>query len=98
MSITDEDVYEKIILEQEDKEIQYRLVVSTFRDVEYVHIRKYYLDFEGEYKPTKEGVCIPFELNSLSNLFEGLVELLSLSESKSIIQEHFKHLLRDLYD
>ena len=97
MSIND-DVYEKIILEQEDKEIQYRLVVSTFRDVEYVHIRKYYLDFEGEYKPMKEGVCIPFELNSLSNLFEGLVELLSLSESKSIIQEHFKDLLKDLYD
>ena len=97
MSIND-DVYEKIILEQKDKEIQYRLVVSTFRDVEYVHIRKYYLDFEGEYKPTKEGVCIPFELNSLSNLFEGLVELLSLSESKTIIQEHFKDLLKDLYD
>ncbi|SVA90425.1 uncharacterized protein METZ01_LOCUS143279 [marine metagenome] len=97
MSIND-DVYEKIILEQEDKEIQYRLVVSNFNDVEYVHIRKYYLDFEGEYKPTKEGVCIPFELNSLSNLFEGLVELLSLSESKSIIQEHFKDLLTDLYD
>ena len=95
---TNQDVYEKIILEQEDKEIQYRLVVSTFNDVEYVHIRKYYLDFEGEYKPTKEGVCIPFELNSLSNLFEGLVELLSLSESKSIIQEHFKDLLTDLYD
>jgi len=97
MSIND-DVYEKIILEQEDKEIQYRLVVSNFNDVEYVHIRKYYLDFEGEYKPTKEGVCIPFELNSLSNLFEGLVELLSLSESKNIIQEHFKDLLTDLYD
>ena len=95
---TNQDVYEKIILEQEDKEIQYRLVVSTFNDVEYVHIRKYYLDFEGEYKPTKEGVCIPFELNSLSNLFEGLVELLSLSESKNIIQEHFKDLLTDLYD
>ena len=95
---TNDDVYEKIILEQEDKEIQYRLVVSNFNDVEYVHIRKYYLDFEGEYKPTKEGVCIPFELNSLSNLFEGLVELLSLSESKNIIQEHFKALLTDLYD
>ncbi len=26
MSITDDDVYEKIILEQEDKEIQYRLL------------------------------------------------------------------------
>ena len=69
----DDDVYEKIILEQEDKEIQYRLVVSNFNDVEYVHIRKYYLVFEGEYKPTKEGVCIPFELKPIiiSPIFVG---------------------------
>jgi len=62
--MTDErdDIYEKIILEQENKETQWRLVVSKFRDVEYLHLRKYFLDFEGEYKPTKEGACIPFEL------------------------------------
>jgi len=93
-----EDIYEKIILEQEDKEIQWRLVVSTFKDIEYIHIRKYYLGFEGEYIPTKEGACIPFELNSLSNLFEGLIELLSLAESKEAIKKHFKELLEDIYD
>jgi hypothetical protein len=92
------DIYEKIILEQEDKEIQWRLVVSTFKDIEYIHIRKYYLGFEGDYLPTREGATIPFELNSLSNLFEGLIELLSLAESKDAIKEHFKELLKDIYD
>ena len=98
--MTDErdDIYEKIILEQESKETQWRLVVSKFRDVEYLHIRKYFLDFEGEYKPTKEGACIPFELTSLSNLFEALVEILSLAESKGSIEKHFKELLQDLYE
>ena len=98
MTNAEDDIYEKIILEQENKEIQWRLVVSKFRDVEYLHLRKYYLDFEGEYKPTKEGACIPFELTSLSNLFEALVEILSLAESKGSIEKHFKELLQDLYE
>jgi hypothetical protein len=98
MTDAEDDIYERIILEQENKEIQWRLVVSKFRDVEYLHLRKYYLDFEGIYMPTKEGACIPFELNSLSNLFEALVEILSLAESKGSIEKHFKELLRDLYE
>ena len=52
MTDADDDIYERIILEQENKEIQWRLVVSKFRDVEYLHLRKYYLDFEGIYMPT----------------------------------------------
>ena len=48
--------------------------------------------------PTKEGACIPFELNSLSNLFEALVEILSLAESKGSIEAHFKGLIKDLYE
>ena len=92
-----DDIYEHIIYENPDKETQYRLVVSTFRDIEYLHLRKYYLDFEGEYKPTKEGACIPFELNNISNLFSALVEVLSLAESKNEILKHFEDLIRDIY-
>jgi hypothetical protein len=98
MTNPEDDIYERILLEQESKEIQYRLVVSKFRGVEYIHIRKYYLDFEGVYMPTKEGVAWPFELTSLSNLFEALVELLSLAESKGTIEKHFKELLGDIYE
>ena len=88
-------IYEKMIQETEYEQI--RLVVSTFRDVEYISLRKYYLDFEGEYMPTKEGVCFPFELTNVSNLFAALVEILSLAESKSEILEHFEEQIRDLY-
>jgi hypothetical protein len=91
------DVYERIIYENPDKETQYRLVVSTFREIEYLHLRKYYLSFEGDYKPIKEGVCIPFELNNVSNLFSALVEILSVAESKSEILNHFKHEIKELY-
>ena len=38
-------VYEKIIHYNEAKEIQIRLTVSTFRGIEYLHLRKYYLAF-----------------------------------------------------
>ena len=34
-------VYERIIHYNEDKEIQVRLTVSTFRGIEYLHLRKY---------------------------------------------------------
>ena len=40
------EVYEKIVHYDEDKETQVRLTVSTFRGIEYIHLRKYYLSFE----------------------------------------------------
>ena len=40
------EVYEKIIHYDEAKEIQVRLTISTFRGVEYLGVRKYYLDFD----------------------------------------------------
>ena len=46
-------LYEKLIYTNEDKFFQVRLVVSEFRDSIYLHIRKYFLSFEGEYIPSK---------------------------------------------
>jgi len=81
-------MYEKVIQETEYEQI--RLVVSTFRDVEYLSLRKYYLDFEEEWKPTKEGITMPIDFDNSRNLFEGLVEILSLAESKTILEQEFK--------
>jgi len=89
--------YSKIIHYDEVKEIQVRLTINTFRGVEYLHLRKYYLDFEEEWKPTPEGIAMPLDFDNSRNLFEALVEILSLAESKDIIEEHFKDLLKDLY-
>ena len=86
-------VYEKIIHYDEAKEIQVRLVVSTFRGIEYLHLRKYYLDFTEEWKPTPEGVAMQLDFNNSRELFSGLIEILSLAESKSILEEYFKDYL-----
>ena len=39
-------VYEKVINEKDNQQI--RLVINTFRGIEYLSLRKYYLDFEEE--------------------------------------------------
>ena len=88
-------IYEKMIQETEHEQI--RLVINTFRGVEYISIRKYYLDFDEEVKPSNQGITMPIDMENTRNLFQGLVEILSLAESKAIIEENFKDLLDEIY-
>ena len=74
------EVYERIIHYDTEKEVQVRLTINNFRGIEYLHLRKYYLDF-----------------NNSRELFSGLVEILSLAESKDIIEEHFSDMIKDVY-
>lgn len=90
-------VYEHIIHYDEQKETQIRVVVSTFRGVEYMHLRRYYLDFDEEWKPSPEGIAMPIDFNNSRELFRALTEILSLAESKSIIEENFKDLIDSIY-
>ena len=53
------DLFSRTIAYNPDKEIQLRLTVNEFRGVQYLHIRKYFLDFEGEWVPTKDGISMP---------------------------------------
>ena len=39
------EFYSRIIHEKETGDEQVRLVVNSFRGIEYLHFRKYYLDF-----------------------------------------------------
>jgi hypothetical protein len=91
------EMYEKIISENEEGTEQVKLTINTFYDVEYIHLRKYYLDFDGDFKPSKDGVAMKLDFNNSNNLFEGLVEILSLAESKSILETHFKDILDEIY-
>jgi len=93
----DEDFYSKAIYENSDKFLQVHVTVSKFRGVEYFSLRKYYLDFEGDWKPSKEGITIPLTLASTGLLFEALVEILSLAESREQIGKHFSDILKDIY-
>lgn len=88
-------IYEKIIQETEHEQV--RLTVSTFKDIEYLSIRKYYLDFEEEWKPSNQGISMPIDFDNSRNLFQGLVEILSLAEAKNILEQEFKELLDQIY-
>jgi len=91
------EVYTKIIHYDQEKEIQVRLTVSSFRGIEYLHLRKYYLGFEEEWLPSSEGVCFPIDFDNSRELFSGLAEILSLAESKEIIEEYFLDIIQSIY-
>lgn len=91
----DEEIYSRIIHSTED--FQVRLTINRFRGIEYLHLRKYYLDFSEVWMPTKDGVAMPLDLSNSKELFIALVEILSLAESKTVIEDNFKELLKDIY-
>ena len=91
------EMYEKVISENEEGTEQVKLTINTFYDTEYLHLRKYYLDFDGDFKPSKDGVAMKLDFSNSKNLFEGLVEILSLAESKTILETHFKDILDEIY-
>ena len=91
------EVYEKIVSENDEGTEQVRLTVNEFRGTEYLHLRKYYLDFEGDFKPSKDGVALRLDFENSKSLFEGLVEILSLADAKGILETHFKDILDKIY-
>ena len=92
-----DEVYSRIVYFDEVKDIQVRLGINEFRGVEYLFLRKYYRDFDGEFKASKEGVNMPLGIENSREMFAGLVEILSLAESKEIILENFKELMEATY-
>lgn len=88
-------MYEKLIYENEEKGYQYRITYSVFREVEYLHIRKYFLTYEGEYHPSKEGATIPATIQNTYNLLDGLLDVLSKSEGWDSIKAHISSKIKD---
>ena len=90
------DLYEKLIFENEEKGFQYKLTVREFRDVQYLHVRKYFLSYEGEYVPTKEGASIPATIQNIFALLDGLIEICANEESVDVITEYFGNKISQL--
>lgn len=88
-------MYDRIIYQTDD--CQWKVTVNVFNGVEYLHIRKYYLDFDENWCHGKDGVVMPLDLDNIKQLFIACLEILSLGESKQAIKEHFSELLEDLY-
>lgn len=82
-------MYEKVILENEEKGFQLRLVVSEFRDIEYLHIRKYFLSYEGEYMPSSEGISMPLSISNVYALLDGLIDICAKAETEDVFKEYY---------
>lgn len=87
--MTDEALYSKVIHEDEEKGIQLRLTLSSFKGIEYLHFRKYYLSYDEGYLPTKDGIGIPASLQSIFSILDGLLQISSKKEFSELIKSHF---------
>ena len=89
----DENIlYSKTIEENMDKGFQVRLAVNDFRDVTYIQLRKFFLSYEGEWVPSREGVSIPASTENIYALLDGLFDICSVAEGQEIIQHYYEKL------
>lgn len=87
-------MYEKLIYENLEKGYQYKLTCTEFRELEYVHLRKYFLSYEGEWIPSKEGASIPASLQNVYSLLDGVLDICSRHENIDAIRTHLENKLK----
>lgn len=85
-----EDVLVIDMIENTDKGILYKLCVTEFRGKNYLSIREWFLDFEGDYAPTRNGFTIPYTLDNTQAVYTALVKLLSKAEVLNTLDLHNK--------
>lgn len=85
----DELLYEKLIYQNDDKFYQLKLTVSEFKEKYYVNVRKYFLSYEGEYIPSKEGISMEASMDNILSLLDGLMEIVSKEEARDTVLKHF---------
>lgn len=83
------ELYEKLIYDNQDKFYQLRLVVNEFRGKQYVHIRKYFQTYEGDYQASREGISMEASISNIFSLLDGLMEICSKEESVGLIDKYF---------
>lgn len=89
------EIFSRVIENFGDKQV--RLTINEFRGTEYLHLREYYQDLDENWLPSSKGISLPLTIDNSKELFTGLLEILSLAESKELILKHFKELLEQTY-
>lgn len=87
-------IYDKLIEENMDKGYQVRLVVNEFREVIYFQLRKYFLSYEGEWIPSREGISVPASIENIKSVLDGLLDICAKAEGTEVIEhyaEKIKH-------
>lgn len=87
------ELYEKLIYQNDDKFYQLRLVVTEFKGKTYLHVRKYFLSYDSDYIASKEGVSMEASLSNIFSLLDGLMEIVSKEESRSLVLKHFEEFM-----
>lgn len=90
------ELYEKLIYQNDDKFYQLRLVVNEFRGKQYVHVRKYFQTYEGDYQASKEGISMEASMSNILSLLDGLMEIVSKEEASEVIIRYFGNKLLEL--
>lgn len=90
-----EEIYSRIILSEEYRQV--RLTINEFRGTEYVHLREYYLGFDEDWLPSDKGISIPLEISTSRELFIAFSEIISLAESREVIEEFFGEIIKEIY-
>jgi hypothetical protein len=96
MSDESDELYQKLVYQNEDKFYQLRLVVNEFRNKQYVHVRKYFQTYEGDYQASKEGISMEASMGNILSLLDGLLEIVSKEEGIAAITEHFGNKILEL--
>ena len=89
--MSDELLYKKIIYDNQDKFYQLNLTVSEFREKFYVNIRKYFLSYDGEHIPSKEGISMEASISNVLSLLDGLIDIVSKEEATNLIDDYFRN-------
>lgn len=89
----DENIlYSKVIEENMEKGFQVRLAVNDFRETTYIQLRKFFLSYEGDWVPSREGISIPASTENIYAILDGLFEICSVAEGEEIIKRYSERL------
>lgn len=75
-----DDLLDEVVYENVEKDLQIRLTVSEFRGNFYMGMRKWVIDIDDSWMPTKQGFTFPYNLSTSSALFGALTSILSKGE------------------
>jgi len=94
----DNILYHRTISENLDKGFQVNLVINDFKDVTYIQLRKYFLSYDGEWIPSREGVSVPATMETVYALLDGLLEVCSIAEGAEVIEYYYNKLVEKQLD
>lgn len=91
-------LYNKLIEENLDKGFQVRLVVNEFKETLYIQLRKYFLSYDGDWIPSREGISIPASIENIYSLLDGLLEVCAKAEGVEIIERYHSLIKKSTLD